>query len=75
MVWEYRHTPSLYTPFTGSVERLPNGNTNVGFAFTGHVVEVDRAGTAIWQAALVVNGLSTVNYRMKRISSLYGIGR
>ncbi len=75
MVWEFRHNPDLYTPYTGSVQRLPNGNTVVGFAFTGAVVEVDAARNVLWEAALVINGLSTVNYRMKRIQSLYGVGR
>ncbi len=75
MVWEFRHNPPLYTPFTGNVDRLPNGNTIVGFAFIGDVVEVDPAGSVIWEAAVVVNGLSTVHYRFKRIQSLYGIGR
>ena len=73
MVWEFRHVPPLYTPFTGSVERLPNGNTVVAFAFSGAVVEVDPAGGVLWEAALVINGISTVNYRMKRIQSLYGL--
>jgi len=27
LVWEYRHTPDISTPCTGSVKRMPNGNT------------------------------------------------
>jgi hypothetical protein len=73
MVWEYRHYAGLYTPFTGNVDRLANGNTIVGFAFTGAVVEVDPAGNALWEAYIVANGLSTVHYRLKRIQSLYGV--
>jgi len=72
MVWEFRHTPSLYTPFTGSVERLANGNTNVGFAQWGAVVEVDPAGRVLFEAAVVVDGQSASTYRLKRIQSLYG---
>jgi hypothetical protein len=31
LVWEYRHTPDIYASSMGSVERLPNGNTIVGW--------------------------------------------
>lgn len=31
MVWEYRHSPDIYADAMGSVERLPNGNTLVGW--------------------------------------------
>lgn len=72
MVWEFRYPrTTLYTPFTGSVQRLANGNTVVGFAFGGVVAEVDPSGNMIWDAALVVDGNQAVTYRMKRIESLY----
>jgi len=29
--WEYRHNPLLYSPNQGSVQRLPNGNTLIGW--------------------------------------------
>jgi hypothetical protein len=36
LVWEYRHTPDIYTSAMGSVQRLPNGNTMIGWgAATG----------------------------------------
>jgi hypothetical protein len=31
LVWQYRHTPDVYTFAMGSVERLPNGNTFIGW--------------------------------------------
>ena len=31
LVWEYRHTPDIITNAMGSVERLPNGNTIIGW--------------------------------------------
>ncbi len=31
LVWEYRHTPDIYAFAMGSVERLPNGNTIIGW--------------------------------------------
>jgi len=38
LVWEYRHTPDVFAPQRGSVQRLPNGNTVIGWgsaSFTG----------------------------------------
>jgi hypothetical protein len=32
LVWEYRHTPDVFDPAAGSVQRLPNGNTLIGWA-------------------------------------------
>ncbi len=31
LVWQYRHTPDIYAPAMGSVERLANGNTLIGW--------------------------------------------
>ncbi|MFA6598642.1 MAG: aryl-sulfate sulfotransferase [Ignavibacteriaceae bacterium] len=31
MIWDYRHTPDIYTDAMGSVQRLPNGNTIIGW--------------------------------------------
>jgi hypothetical protein len=31
MVWDFRHSPDIYADAMGSVERLPNGNTLVGW--------------------------------------------
>ena len=31
LVWEYRHTPDIYNSAMGSVERLPGGNTIIGW--------------------------------------------
>jgi hypothetical protein len=33
LVWEYRHTPDIYCGWAGSVNRMPNGNTCVGWGF------------------------------------------
>ena len=35
LVWEYRHVPDIYTASGGSVQRLPNGNTIVGWSRGG----------------------------------------
>ncbi|MGE5458479.1 MAG: aryl-sulfate sulfotransferase, partial [Methanococcaceae archaeon] len=31
MIWDYRHTPDIYTDAMGSTQRLPNGNTIIGW--------------------------------------------
>jgi hypothetical protein len=31
LVWQYHHTPETFTPEMGYVERLPNGNTFIGW--------------------------------------------
>jgi hypothetical protein len=31
LVWEYRHTPDIFVPQRGSVQRLENGNTVIGW--------------------------------------------
>ncbi|MEZ4707561.1 MAG: aryl-sulfate sulfotransferase [Caldilineaceae bacterium] len=34
LVWEYRHTPDVYTFAMGNAQRLPNGNTLIGWGST-----------------------------------------
>ncbi|MEJ2613740.1 MAG: aryl-sulfate sulfotransferase [Ignavibacteriaceae bacterium] len=35
LVWDYRHSPDIFAPAMGSVQRLPNGNTLVGWGGAG----------------------------------------
>jgi hypothetical protein len=35
LVWEYRHDPDIYTSKYGSCQRLPNGNTVIGWGGAG----------------------------------------
>jgi len=70
-VWEYRHDPAVYTPFVGSVQRLTNGNTVVGFAGEGLVTEVGPAGNVVWEGRLLIEGSAAFFYRGRRIRSLY----
>ncbi len=35
LVWEYRHSPDIYGNAMGSVQRLPNGNTVIGWGRAG----------------------------------------
>ncbi|HEX7078273.1 MAG TPA: aryl-sulfate sulfotransferase [Candidatus Eisenbacteria bacterium] len=34
LVWQYRHDPDVFGPATGSVQRLPTGNTLIGWGLT-----------------------------------------
>ncbi len=43
-VWEYRHVPDLYAPTRGSVQRLENGNTVIGW---GSARTVGAGGPAV----------------------------
>lgn len=72
MVWEYRPSPIIYTAFTGSVERLANGNTLVGFMWVGRAQEVTASGQVVWDALLTSRGVPLGAYRAHRIPSLYG---
>ncbi|MHB1224137.1 MAG: arylsulfotransferase family protein [Gemmatimonadaceae bacterium] len=73
MVWEYRHTPPLYVPYTGSVQRLVSGNTVVGFSNRGLVTEVRPDGTVAWEGALMLDPDRPGDfYRAIKIASLYG---
>jgi arylsulfate sulfotransferase len=72
MVFQYQHTPPLYTQFTGSVQRLQNGNTFIGWTWLPAVEaeEITSAGTTAWEAPLTATG-SQLPYRFTKIGSLY----
>jgi hypothetical protein len=71
MVWEFRHAPIIYTPYVGSVQRLANGNTLIGYAMVGHATEVGADGGVRWEADMRVDGQPAFAYRMLRLASLY----
>ena len=75
LVWEYRHRQALYTPFTGWVERLPNGNTWVAYAFAGRAMEVTPTGEVVWEGLIRINGTEAILYRVVALESLYTPGR
>ncbi len=70
-VWEFRHTPAIFTRGVGSVQRLASGNTVVGFGGAARVTEVDPAGNVVWEGELTIEGSPTPFYRGRRIRSLY----
>jgi hypothetical protein len=71
-VWDFTHVPPYYTQFTGSVQRLSNGNTFVGWTFGDPLVatEVSSSGTTVWEGTLNVP-IAQVPYRFTKIASLY----
>ncbi len=71
VVWQYRHTPAVYTMFTGAAARRTNGNTVVQFAATGLVVEADPAGQIVWTGQVLVSGGPAILYRLTPAASLY----
>ena len=71
LVWEFRHTPPIYTAYVGSVQRLASGNTAIGYGFAGHATEVTPDGSVAWEADLQVDGKPSLVYRLVRIASLY----
>ena len=47
LVWEYRHTPDVFDPAAGSVQRLPNGNTLIGWGTSNFLGSGDMALTEV----------------------------
>ena len=76
MVWQYSANPSIFNDFTGSAQRLENGNTVVAFTRMGIVDEVRADGTLLSRATLeTAPGRIATPYRVTRIKSLYGYAR
>lgn len=74
LVWEYRPSPDIPSDIVGSVQRLANGNTVVGFGTAGQVTEVDAARRVVWNGQLQSDGSEPGRlqfYRAIRIGSLY----
>ena len=67
-VWEYRHDPDIYADAMGSVQRLGNGNTVIGWGLSDSVgvalTEVESDGTTVWEMRLPIG---EYNYRMYKM--------
>jgi hypothetical protein len=70
LVWQYTPEPALSANALGSVQRLTNGNTLVGFGSVGQIEEVDPSGKTIAKATFAYN-LRPEFYHATRIASLY----
>jgi hypothetical protein len=76
MVWQYSASPPIFNAFTGSAQRLANGNTLVAFTLSGIVDEVRADGTLMGRATLKsAPGRIATPYRVTRIKSLYSYSR
>jgi hypothetical protein len=71
MVWQYAPEPAVFVPFTGSAQRLANGNTVVTFTGAGFLDEVSPDGVLLSRMALRSGSESYTPYRTQRIRSLY----
>lgn len=72
MVWQFRHDPPFFVPYTGSVQRLVSGNTVIGYSNRGVVTEVRPDGTVAWEGTLMLRpGRAGDFYRAIKIASLY----
>jgi hypothetical protein len=71
LVWQFRHDPIIATPFVGSVQRLANGNTLIGYGNAAHATEVSSDGKVLWEADIKVDGQPRTVYRFVRLASLY----
>ncbi len=51
LVWEYRNSPDVFTPFMGDVQRVDNGNTVIGWGgnLSVAVTEVKPDGTKVFE--------------------------
>jgi hypothetical protein len=76
MTWQYSASPPIFNDFTGSAQRLANGNTAVAFTQKGIVDEVGADGTLMGRATLVTApGKIATPYRVTRIRSFYSFAR
>ena len=73
LVWQYNPQPPLFNSFTGSAQRIANGNTGVGWTQSGYVDEVSPSADLvsrmqIWSAPATP---AVSIYRAIRINNLY----
>ncbi len=54
-VWQYRHSPDIFSPAMGYAQRLANGNTLIGWGQARpSVTEVTPSGTVVFEMSLPV---------------------
>jgi hypothetical protein len=76
MVWQYSANPPIFNDFTGSAQRLANGNTVVAFTREGIVDEVRPDGTLLARGTVEsAFGRIATPYRVTRIKSFYSYAR
>jgi hypothetical protein len=68
-LWSYKANPGVQVDILGDLQRLPNGNTVIGYATKGVLHEVDKNGTLLQEWTWPAGG--AFGYIEKR-ASLYG---
>jgi len=73
MVWQYVPDPPLFNQFTGSVQRLVNGNTVIAWTNYGLIDEISSTGRILnrMQINSAPGVAYTSAYRATRIDNLY----
>src|ERR1019366_1219470 len=69
LVWEFRHTPDISAPCTGSVKRFPNGNTLIGWGCA-----IPTSGTIATEVSLTGSVVFEMKHRTPPGSSLLLLG-
>lgn len=72
LVWQYRHSPDTYTFAMGSVERLPNGNTFIGWGANNSIsaTEVRPDGSIAYEIVLPDSLISYRAFRFQQKSPI-----
>jgi hypothetical protein len=63
LVWQYRNTPDTYSFAMGNAQRLPNGNTLIGWGTGALLTEAQSDGSKAFELALAA---PNINYRSFR---------
>lgn len=67
-VWSYSNKGSFYSNHLAGARRLPNGNTLIVEATTGHLFEVTSAGKVVWEYTFSSGGRKAQIARAMRYS-------
>lgn len=67
-VWEYRNSPNIYSSAMGNVQRLPNGNTLIGWGSAATTIsEVNSQGQLLYRLSLPAGQMSYRAFRFEPI--------
>ena len=69
-VWDFRHSPRIFTTFMGSTQRLPNGNTLMGYSTDATLTEVDPNGNVVAEGRRMDGGTPSIFYRVIWVPAL-----
>jgi hypothetical protein len=70
VVWQYRHTPEVFSYAMGNAQRLPNGNTLIGWGAYPLVTEVRPDGTVAFEMQLPPGVFTYRAFRLPAATSL-----